>query len=312
MSQANLDQINWTNEYSGAGVLLGRIDGWPMVSHPEFAGGGRLEIQNRFNTSYRQVSWNVFHGTACAGVTVGANIGVARGAKLIVTPTWGPTDRSLNTLTNLNASLSYFVSRGCKAVLREVDAARAPWGFEAIWGTGALDLVAKYPQMVNVQPAGNQGLKIGSQPTERPASDFGHLLIVGSVLRNGTRYSNSNYPGGRGMYSKADTAAGKLRPEKLLSNFFVCAPGQQIRSPVPTDGYIRDPDGYMDIWATSPGSAHVDGMVALMYEKAAKVGMDLTPVRCATIIKETCTPLGDKEIYGHGMINVKAALERVV
>lgn len=307
----SLEQINWTGEYTGAGVPLGSLDGWPAVDHPELA--GRITISRlATNANYAPFSWNADHATAVAGIAVGRG-GVARGASLVVVPMYISSDQfvfyDFYRSTFLARVCSEMAARGVKCFNRELSWSRKPsWGMEAVWGWNAfrtatdLDLVASHKQFVHVQAAGNQGLPIGSQPFQLPASELEHLLIVGAVDSNNRLWPSSNTPQNRGLYARADTV---IKPDNFLKNFFVCAPGVGLQAPGAPSGYLNGING------TSYAAPFVQGLIALMYEKAAKLGIVLTPQRAAKIVKETCTLIGPREVYGHGVINCKAALEAV-
>ena len=278
-------------------VPLGNIDGWPAEQHPDLV--GRVTVHNLQRTSFAPFSWNADHATGCAGLALAA----APRAHMHVVPIWTPKDTptywyAYTRTRMLDSAYRYFVSQGVKCINRELNSARSPYGMETIWGPNDLDLVAKYPQMVHVQPAGNQGLPIANQVYYKPAATLEHLLIVVGLGADGKVWAGSNTPQGRCLYVPN---VRPIPPENYLRNFVVCAPAVNDTQPGSPDGYNRG-------WAgTSFASPHAQALVALMYEKAP----DLTPQACARIIKETCTPLGPAEIYGHGRINVQAALEAV-
>ena len=308
--QPNLDQINWTQEYTGAGVLLGNIDGYPAVDHPDLE--GQVTVYNPHRVTFGPYSWNADHASGCAGIAVGKKnnqgiVGVAPGAHMIVAPYWKSTDRAVwgtawGRTSALSKAYSHFASKGVRCVNRELNSTRSPYGLEAIWGTTAdLDLVARYDQFVHVQSAGNDGKPIANQVYYKPAETLDHLLIVVGVDGNNKIWPRSNTPQSRSLYIPN---VRPIPPANLLKNFVVSAPATAIVQPA-------SPTGYNWWYGTSFAAPAVQGLVALMYEKAARLGIALTPQGAARIIKETCTKIGPSEIYGHGLINVKAALERV-
>jgi len=278
-----------------APVLLGNIDGYPDLGHARIT--GRAMVYNLNRVAFNPYSAMADHATAVGGIIAE----VAPKAYTHVIPIWTSKDGAVVNSSNasrvFNSAYAYLAGRGVNAVNRECNLHRGGAGSEAIWGTRAdLELVAKYPQMVHVQPAGNNGRAILNQQTGYPASAFDHLLIVGAVDSSNRIWPMSNTPQNRTFYKTGEVAP----PEKALKNFYVCAPGVQVR-------VATSPGGYGTATGTSFASPHVMGLIALMYEKAPS----LTPQACARIIKETCTKIGPPETYGWGLINVERALEVV-
>lgn len=278
-------------------IHLGNIDGWPATDHPDLK--GRVSVYNQNRVAFAPYSWNADHASGCAGLAL-----VQTSAHMHVVPIWTGSDKasywtSYGRTWALDSAYKLFVSQGVKCVNRELNSARSSTiGMEAIWGrTADLDLVAKYPQMVHVQPAGNQGKAIANQPYYKPVSTLDHLLIVVAVDDNKKLWPLSNTPQGRCFYVP------NVRPipeANFLKNFTVCAPGVNIQCPSSPSGTWR-PSG------TSFAAPLVQRLVAQMYEKKPS----LTPQECARIIKDTCTDIGPPEIYGHGLINAEAALGAV-
>jgi len=278
-------------------MLLGNIDGWPSETHPDLK--GRVTVDNLNRVAFAPFSWNADHASGCAGLALDGTA-----AHMHVVPIWTGSDKAVywfayTRTRTLEAAYKHFVSKGVKCVNRELNSGRSSTdGMEAIWGTRAdLDLVSKYPQMVHVQPAGNQGKPISNQPYYKPVSTLDHLLIVVAVDESNKAWPLSNTPQGRCFY---EPGVRPIPEANYLKNFVVCAPGVNILCPASPSGSWR-PSG------TSFAAPFVQRLVALMYEKAPT----LTPQACARIIKETCKKIGPPEIYGHGLIDVKAALEAV-
>jgi lantibiotic leader peptide-processing serine protease len=62
---------------------------------------------------------------------------------------------------------------------------------------------------------------------------------------------------------------------------------------------------------TSGAAPHISAVAGLIIDKAKKDGVRLTPAQVKSILLQTARPLGDRQRYGHGMVDAYAALQKV-
>ncbi len=62
---------------------------------------------------------------------------------------------------------------------------------------------------------------------------------------------------------------------------------------------------------TSGATPQVTAVAGLVIDKAKKNGVRLTPAQVKAILVQTARPLGDRQLYGHGLVDAYAALKKV-
>jgi hypothetical protein len=93
-----------------------------------------------------------------------------------------------------------------------------------------------------------------------------------------------------------------------MMNFFLVAPGEAIISDLPNN-YIGTMSG------TSMAAPHVAGAAAMVFQYALAGNTLLTPGEVAGVLKLSADDLGDEgvdPVYGHGLLNVQAAVNEPV
>lgn len=100
-------------EANGTGVDIYTLDSGIRLSHIEFA-GGRVNLVDSINVSPEQSADDINdcagHGTHVSGTMVGASVGVARGATLIVVRVYGANCKAMGPLSFILAGMSMAIS----------------------------------------------------------------------------------------------------------------------------------------------------------------------------------------------------------
>lgn len=307
--QHNLAQIGVTKDLhgtvDGTGVGIAIFDSEIDPQHNE------LKRKNRRYFRYGGFYGNPdSHGTHVAGIAAAkANrrgiVGVAPGAYVHNIPMfddfdWVAYDGGRDALSRIRV-----FNRRLDLNIAAVNMSYGPSGEGDVFAPGELNLFDDYVRdFVIVRAAGNDGASARFESYSRVASrDLGHVLVVGSVDRFNRISDFSNTPGnyciGTTMFLCSD--------QQRMMNFFIVAPGDDITSSVSGNGY--------ETWSgTSMATPHVTGAVALIVHDAMIRNTPLTPSEIVAIIKRTATDLGAPgvdSIFGHGLLNVPAALSPV-
>jgi subtilase-type serine protease len=324
--QPNLAQIGVTatlhDTYSGAGFSIADFDSCEDISHPDLKG--------------KQWSFALYpglyltptagsHGTAMGGVLAGKRdssgiVGVAPGANLLTYCTtddsaaWAPMNgtvrdpgtRFYQHLLKLNA-----VGWNARAILQAYE---HYWNNGMSWGVPIFDqnellTIDDYAaNFVIVRAAGNDGTYITHQdyPYTDPAVRLGHLLIVGAVDANNVRASVSNIADQSCFYRNGYPWA----CNGALKDWFLVAPGVNVMTSRIGPTAIYPTPGY-SYAALVPGTSQAAAQVAAAATLVAQARPDLTPTQIARILLDSATDLGAPGvdgIYGHGLLNVPAAI----
>ncbi|MCB1998233.1 MAG: S8 family serine peptidase [Burkholderiaceae bacterium] len=269
--------------YTGAGVLVAVVDTGVLQTHPEFA--GRLRKGKSFTGQGDQTVANDAngHGTHVAGIIAAARNNTSNGimgmayaatilpVKVLKKDGSGSTDM-------INAGLRFATSKGAPIINMSLGAPSAfdPAAFQAAVAAGQLIVAA----------AGNDGLANPAWPARFAKENWanGQIIAVGAVDAANVIASFSNRAG--------DTA-----------NWFVVAPGVDIRSTYLNNGYAR-------LSGTSMAAPVVTGAAAMIKGR----WKSMTAAQIADLLFRTATDLGAPgvdAVYGHGLINVEAAMAPV-
>ncbi|WP_274517072.1 S8 family serine peptidase [Fictibacillus macauensis] len=303
----------WAKGIDGTGTVIASIDTGVEATHPAIASkyrgydaGGKLHNEyNWFDATEGedQPYDDIGHGTHTVGTMVGSEkngknkIGVAPGAKWIAVKAFteeGGTDEAL-------------LAAG-QWVIAPTDAAGKPHPEKA-------------PDVVNNSWGGGPGMDDWYRPMVkawRAAEIFPEFSAGNTDANNeggrGSVANPANYPESfatGAVNDKNQVADFSLRgpsPYEGLLKPEVSAPGVNIRSSVPGGKYEDGWDG------TSMAGPHVSAIAAMLRQ----VNHSLTVKEMEEIIKNTATPLTDKEYpkspnngYGAGLVNAYEAVNAV-
>lgn len=305
--QPNLAQIGVTRQLhddlkayiadstAAKNVAIAILDGRADPNHIDL--NGRLTVHIVYSGRYRRYD---NHGTHVAGIAgasqnVSGIVGVAPTAKLLSIPVFD--DRRWVASDLGKAALDKAVSLNAKVA----NMSYGPVTDGDVFLNGELNLFDDYRNsLVLVRAAGNDGINASHEYYAYDASTLlSHLLIVGSVGPNSQISDFSTRPG-----TACIAASSVCSPDDLMMNFFIVAPGESILSDLPGNKL-----GYMS--GTSMAAPHVAGAAALVFQEAIAGNTYLTPGEVASILKLSATDLGTQgvdAVYGHGLLNVAAAL----
>lgn len=287
-----LAQINAAQAYglgaSGNGITVGIIDTGIDADNVEFTGAISADSINIINNSNADLQGINPHGTWVAGV-IGArknNLathGVAFNAELLVVKadTVSPSCPSgCFDSNNLANAVNYATSHNARIINMSLGAQ----GALGSTLTTAIQNAAANNVLV-VTAAGNAG----QAQVDAPANLGGTTGIAGSLLAVGAVDSNN-------QILSWSNKAGNAR------NWYLVAPGDNILT--------TDEHGMALVSGTSFAAPMVSGAAALVMEYAPY----LTAQQTAEILLRSATDLGAAgvdDIYGHGLLNVGAALQPV-
>ncbi len=178
----------------------------------------------------------------------------------------------------------------------------------------SLSDLAKWKQEKGITQTIPVNMSLGSNYSSSFSADMiseaqrNGILIVAAAGNDGYR-TEATYPAAyQGVLAvSAVRANGEKASFSTVGNFVsVAAPGNSIYS---TGNHAAD--DYFDSSGTSMATPFVTGLIAYMLS----FDNTLAPDQIRTIIEESATDLGMDGrdiIYGHGMVNVEKAIERVV
>jgi len=272
-------------DVTGDGVIVAVVDSGIDTDHVDLdAKISDLSIGFRNGTKV-SVEDTYGHGTAIAGLIAAENNGIGMHGVA-----YDAEIRALNvdhgggsfSQADIAFATDYAVENGA-SILNYSFAGANPTGSHLLNSMknavdkGALIVVA----------AGNAGGPVPEYPANN-AADFagkdGAVLAVGSVNAHNQIALTSNRAGD-------------------MQNYFVVAPGENTVST-----YLNDQTGTFN--GTSFAAGHVSGAAALLIDHAPH----LNGFEIAAILTGTATDLGAvgvDAVYGHGLINVEAALQPI-
>ena len=270
---------------TGDGVIVAVIDSGIDSDHIDLDANISALSTGYVNGQVVSVEDSFGHGTAIAGVIAAEKNdlgmhGVAYNAQIMAIN----VDQGGGSYSQLDIAWAtdYAYTNGAKVL---------NYSFSGVYPssvllTDAMDRAVDAGALI-VVAAGNAG---GADPEypARNAGDFdgrsGAVLAVGSVDEDNEIVASSNRAG-------------------VMQNYFVVAPGDEILTT-----YLNDQTGVFN--GTSFSAAHVSGAAALILEHSPH----LNGSQVSDILTTTATDLGTAgidSIYGHGLINVEAALQPV-
>ncbi|MCU7722969.1 S8 family serine peptidase [Actinoplanes sp. KI2] len=278
----------WELGLTGQGAVVGIMDTGVDVTHPDLAASWRggadswYDPNGQHPTDPTDVSG---HGTATAGVIVGATTGVAPGASWIGVKVFN--DRGTASTSAIHKGFQWLLDPdGNPATADAPDVVNASWT-----GSAAGCSLEFQPDLRNLRAAGilpvfSAGNYGGAAGTVLSPANLPEALAVGSVDNTGLVDPSSS----RGP-SACDQ---RVEPR-------VVAPGVGIHT---TDLY----GGYLDATGTSVAAPHVTGVAALLLGAYPDLNVD----RLQSALESTADDLGapgPDNAYGYGRVDAPAALQ---
>lgn len=288
-----LAQVNAATAFaqgaSGLGIVVGVIDTGIDLTNNEFAGAISNKSINIVNNSKTDMLDVNPHGTWVAGV-IGARMngnytmGMAYNSTILAVKA-DTVDSLCPTGCFLAGDLAKGVTYAADNGARVINMSLGTQGYLGDLLTNAMKHAVTKNALL-VVAAGNAGLSEVDAPANLGATAgiAGNLIAVGAVDENNVITSFSNRAG-------------------AAKNYYLVAPGEHILT--------TDTNNSMALTAgTSFAAPMVSGAAALLMQATPY----LTSQQVATILLNTATDLGAAgvdDVYGHGLLNVGAALAPV-
>jgi len=283
----------WNNTATGAGYTVATIDSGANCSHEAFGTRALCSSGYDYGDSDNDPSDAEGHGTAVASIIAGSKAsltGIAYDTMILpVKATSGTSTSATNTAVQssidyarvnsanvINMSLGYIVDP-------------TPAANDAAWAALKNAVTAG---ILIVNAAGNSGSSDPQSPGRYAANTDmnGQLITVGAVQYNSTTKSYEIWPSS----NKAGTTA---------KDFYMVAPGVNVRG-----AWIGSTSSYATVTGTSFAAPYVTGAALVIKDKYPA----LTVKQIARALLDSATDLGAPgvdAVYGHGMLNIKAALQ---
>jgi subtilisin family serine protease len=281
---------------TGAGVVVAIVDTGIDLDHPEFTGrvltgtciGSDCSGDAAFGADDNG------HGTHVAGIVAAANdgvgkTGVAPGADLL--PVKVLDARGNGAYSDVANGVVYAAAHGADVINMSLGGSASSTALLSALKTAA-------PNAVIVAAAGNGGNRLSpSYPAAYATSAgvVGSMIIVGSVDANNKISNFSQTPGAGGCVTSNRTT------RTCFKDVFLVAPGRNIYSTYPDNTYAT-------MSGTSMATPYVAGAAAVVLSASPF----LTPQQVVNILLNSATDLGTRgvdTVYGHGLVNVAAALQ---
>ena len=312
-----LEAINaaeaYAQGYTGAGVTIGLVDFNFNIGEPDLDvtyDPRSLTADQRWIDLYEEQFGEPItpnpHGYAVSTVAAGTKNdsvthGVAFDANVIAVEYFSGVNLRVQTSGNATFNISnpwkYLADNGARVVNKSL-------GFDEDSTTDSSpssgekyavewDVQAVLEGLLLVVSAGNDG---------EPDPSTSTLTTIRQMEENGILNSG---PGGfiiSGALAPDGTLADFSDRAGVAKDFYLAAPGQDIVFPW-TNGIVSG-------GGTSFAAPHITGAAAILFQRWP----ELTAREVANILFDTATDLGDPgidDIYGHGALNLAAALEPV-
>lgn len=302
----------WASSTAGAGTVVAIIDTGVATDHPDLAGSIRWAGCHPSKEACQ--AYDVFgHGTFVAGI-VAARFG--GGLAVGVAPEAGIA--SYNVAEVVNGRLGAFPSSILEAMLHAsgqghavinlslgglVDMSKAPLTplFWMVWKRVINEVTARGTLVVAA--AGNQGMDLNGTAAIIPA-DIPDVLAVGATsLRPLPVYPHPDAHDIRAAYSNYGAAVDLVAPggdavAPVFSTF--------VGVPPFCGGPMQPPCGlgYAAGAGTSFSAPHVAAVAALVKSQSPH----LSPQQLSALLIRSAENLGDRQQFGHGMVDAAAAL----
>ena len=309
--------------YTGEGVVIGVVDfnftfGSSEVDYHAASIGANAQAVAWYEAIFGADEESVNHGHAVAATAAGAKNnsgihGVAFDARVLAVDYFanvnGYAFESGGRTYHVSDPWTYLISRGVKIINKsygydEGDGVTVPSHIDDIY-INETEVLAIAGGALLVSSAGNNGDKPhGFQPSlanRDIVADIvangledgpGAFVISGSVRRSGDGYAMSDFSNRAGAYAE----------------YFITAPGEEVVFPMNASECA--PSFLCVGSGTSFSAPLVTGAAALILQRWPH----LKGRQLADILFESATDLGAPgidELYGHGMLNVEAALQPI-
>ncbi|RMG28536.1 MAG: hypothetical protein D6721_08165 [Gammaproteobacteria bacterium] len=300
----NLDLLGiptvWSAGIDGRGAVVAGLDTGVDAGHPDLAGRWRGRPADWFDPygDYATPTDVLGHGTETMGVMVGGSasgqpIGVAPGAQWIAAKIF--RDDGTATLSAIHAAFQWALDPdGDPATDDAPDVVNNSWGAAA--GIGQCDPefqpdidALESAGIAVVFAAGNDGP--GTNTGSSPAT-YGKVLSAGAVDRN--------------LQVAAFSSRG---PSPCTGGIFpsLVAPGVDVYTTTPAKGLGLALSPYASVSGTSFAAPHLAGIIALI--RSALPTASLGAIKAAlTATARDLGPAGPDQAYGHGLVDVQAAI----
>ncbi len=295
---------------NGAGVRVGVIDTDIDVDHPEFE-DRVVEVIKDPDYPYRTPG---DHGTQVAGIVAAARdgrgmVGIAPEAEIV--SAWLLDQDGGVPFAGPGGGLVSWFERMQRNDVEVINASLAPGSGGSLLNGSQQDLQA----LANVRreavvaiAAGNDGgdledvrcSEANKELCEDPKKHFGHVLVVGALKSRKKLAAFSNRPGNACFRRRADG-----RCEGRLKRWFLAAPGEGVKSPLPGNRYAK-------VDGTSAAAPIVSGAAALIMSQWPH--LKERPDKVARILLKSADDLGERGVdreFGYGRLNLKAALQPI-
>lgn len=291
---------NWTPQLTqqrggGAGTVIGLID-FAITADADLRDNQRFVLWSGNEDPYQG------HGGAVASLLVADHdgkgvMGIAPNASVAAfnpfdssgSASWAMVRRGIQQVSLAGANVVN-LSLG-------VPGSTFDKGWAEVYNDPAIALLAR--RTIFVHAAGNEGVAQTANLNWNFATDP-NMIIVGSVGPSETISPFSNTPGNACLLDR-----GVCRPENMLKNRFLVAPGEWI---LVTDGEggVRRASG------TSFAAPIVTGAIALMHDRWGWLTQH--PKETIQVLFATAKDLGEPgvdAVYGHGLIDIARSQQPV-
>ncbi|HSJ57094.1 MAG TPA: S8 family serine peptidase [Anaerolineae bacterium] len=305
IAKINADTVWATYNVTGTGVLVANIDSGVMGDHTALAGqyagtGGGTPDHNyhwfdSVNGGLAPYDDNG-HGTHTMGTIAGDDgglnqIGVAPGARWIAVKAFSAG--GTGTSTDIHEAFQWVVAP-CDSSGANCDPARAPRLVSNSWGSSDGSRTEFLPDVIALRAA-------GIWPVFSAGNDGPGTGTIGSPASFAQAFAVGATDSGDLIASFSSRGPSPLTAETKPD---VSAPGVGVRSAY-NDG------GYRSLNGTSMASPHAAGAGALLLSAQPTLGPDQLEEMLTTTALDLGEP-GPDMIYGHGRLDVLAAMQRLL
>jgi subtilisin family serine protease len=327
----------WSRGITGKGSTIAIIDQGFDLTQSDIS--GKIIASKNFYTLGGPVTWGE-HGTAVAGIAAGAQngagtVGVAPDAKLILAQVGsGGTSTGVSasaiksaidwasaqgaTVINLSLGSAYDTNfvKGVTTLAPGVFKAPAQYGpMYGMSGDIGAYAVGTGRGSIIVAAAGNGINGTGLAYSQFPGAFAtqvdstgklvlgGRMIIVGASDSTGTSMASFSNRAGT-ICTNVSTDGKACNDPYLVKDFYVVAPGMQVYSSAANQLNLGT-NGAIPMTGTSMATAYVSGGMALMKQAWPQ----LKPEQLVSLVLNTARPMGDSNIYGHGMVDFNAATQ---
>lgn len=324
----------WANGFTGKGATIAILDQGFDLTNKDFT-GKIIASKNLYSLGSAVTAGD--HGTMMAGIAAAnlnfdptgkiglGTVGVAPDAKLLLGQVGQGGSSTYVSLSAIKAGIDWASANGATVInlslgssfdttwqngvkaLSTAGTFQAPKPYTSMYGMTQADVqafaVGTNRGSIIVAAAGNQALPYSQFPgafaTQVDASGKlilgGRMIIVGASDATGSVLASFSNKAGTICQNIAGTAC---NDPYLVKDFYVVAPGMQTYGTTNGNSNTATP-----VNGTSPATAYVSGGVALMKQAWPQ----LKPEQIVALILNTAKPMGDSNVYGHGMVDFNAA-----